>query len=175
MTLVHLVITFCETEKSNGWCVRNLHHKQSYYLIRQWLLQLQVILCFYNLDRVQLIYPEPLYSSRLMVVDPGQPEKGVFTAFFSIPASWWVYYLALSWFPSNAVLGIETPWHWLGLKWSHTVITENADRQILDLQKNLTLCNNTSKLYIEYWFAGYYKASFLFLMLGFQCVVKGVQ
>ena len=32
---------------------------------------------------------------------------------------------------------------------------------------------NTSKLYIEYSFARYYKASFLFLMLGFRCIVKG--
>ena len=32
---------------------------------------------------------------------------------------------------------------------------------------------NTSKLYIEYSFACYYKASFLFSMLGFQCIAKG--
>ena len=32
---------------------------------------------------------------------------------------------------------------------------------------------NTSKLYIEYSFARYYKASFLFSMLGFRCIVKG--
>ena len=34
---------------------------------------------------------------------------------------------------------------------------------------------NTSKLYFEDSFARYDKASFLFSMLGFRCIVKGVQ